>query len=202
MDSKSAATDLTDQPTNATIPPDGITDLRSDPLTSTRGQNAPVPSQNDRTSGLQTPVGNYAFADEFNGKPGDKPGAPWQFFDAWGSGNWRDAVYDDKHAKIDGNGNLVISGAMENGQFKTSYLQTYDWLNPDAPSVRKFGPGKYLEARIDMSQMQCESCWGSFWLFDPTDAYDSDPTNGTEIDIASSAGQTNGLQTSTASTRT
>jgi beta-glucanase (GH16 family) len=123
------------------------------------------------------------FADEFDCASGAKPGGAWRFFDAWGKDKWRDAVYDDKHAKCDGNGNLVLTGEVENGQFRTSYLQTYDWLNPDAPGAGKFGPGKRIEARIDMSQMNCESCWGAFWLFDPTDPYDGNPANGTEIDI-------------------
>lgn len=136
-------------------------------------------------SDASTPSGNTVFAQEFNGRPGDKPGSPWQYFDAWGSDQWRDAVYDDKHAQLDGNGNLVITGDVVDGKLHTSYLQTYDSLNPDAPGAGKFGPGKKIEARIDMSK--CgevgSSAWCGFWLFDPTDPYDGNPSNGTEIDI-------------------
>lgn len=129
--------------------------------------------------------GATIFADEFDGPSGSKPGAPWRFFDAWGSGKWRDAIYSDKYARLDGEGNLVIRGEpCGGGKLCTSYLHTLDWLNPDAPGEGKFGPGTKIEARIDFGGIQNARTWGAFWLFDPTQPYDGNPATGTEIDIA------------------
>jgi pectate lyase len=122
------------------------------------------------------------FADEFNGPSGSRPGAPWNFFDAWGSNEWRDAVYSDDYAQMDGNGNLVLSSEIgPDGRLRTSYLQT----NQNNVGPGRIRPGTYTEARINMSGCGDvgSSSWCAFWFMSPH-AYDGNAENGTEIDIA------------------
>jgi hypothetical protein len=73
---------------------------------------------------------------------------------------------------------------MEGEAFKTSYLQTYDWKVPKSQWTT-FGPGngKYIETRVMFSDMRAQGPWVGFWLFDPSNPYDGNPANGTEIDI-------------------
>jgi hypothetical protein len=122
--------------------------------------------------------------DGFDGSAGSKPADHWFFFDGWGAGKWRDAHYTGNDAYLDGAGHLVIRSRMEGEAFKTSYLQTYDWKAPKSQWTT-FGPGhgKYIEARVMLSDMRAQGPWAAFWLFDPAHAYDGNPENGTEIDI-------------------
>jgi Glycosyl hydrolases family 16 len=122
--------------------------------------------------------------DAFDGSAGSKPADHWFFFDGWGADKWRDAHYTDSDAYLDGAGHIVIRSRMEGETFKTSYLQTYDWKVPKSQWTT-FGPGhgKYIEARIMLSDMQAQGPWVAFWLLDPSNPYDGNPANGTEIDI-------------------
>ena len=115
--------------------------------------------------------GKLIFGDEFNCAAGEGPGPQWTFFDAWGSGKWRDAIYSDQYAKCDGQGNLVISSEIANGVLKTSYLQGFGDI----------GPGTTMEARINMSDCTTagNSPWCAFWTYNF-----NNPNAGTEIDIA------------------
>jgi beta-glucanase (GH16 family) len=145
-------------------------------------------SRTASSSSQETPVDSAAptdviWSDEFNGPAGSKPGAPWRFFNAWGKGKWRDAIYSDDYARMDGDGHLVITGEMDGDKLRTSYLQTYDAANPAAPGAGKFGPGTKIEARIDFSGIENPRTWGAFWSMDPIGTYDGDPENGMEIDI-------------------
>lgn len=131
-------------------------------------------------------LNNYTIVwrDEFNGAWGSPPNPHWFFFDGWGSGKFRDAYYTNKLAFHDGNGHLVLRSQIQDGKFKTSFLQTYSWYAPQSEWTT-FGPGegKYIEARVRFSELHAHGPWVAFWLFDPSDTYDGNPANGTEIDI-------------------
>ncbi len=125
------------------------------------------------------------WADEFAGPAGARPAAHWFFFDGWETGTWRDAVYTEEDAFLDGSGRLVLRARVEDGKLHTSYLQTYDWPAPSS-AWTTFGPGpggRFFEARIDVNGMNAGGLWCGFWLFDPTGTYDGNPETGTEIDI-------------------
>jgi Glycosyl hydrolases family 16 len=138
----------------------------------------------DPANALDLGAYRQIWADEFNGTAGSRPAPHWFFFDGWGSGKWRDAYYTTHDAYLDGSGNLFVRGRVKDGKFMTSYLQTYSWQAPRSQWTT-FGPGrgKYIEARIDVTRMQARGPWVGFWLFDPSDTYDGNPSNGTEIDI-------------------
>jgi beta-glucanase (GH16 family) len=122
--------------------------------------------------------------DEFDGATGSRPAPHWFFFDGWGLGKWRDAYYTKDDAYLDGSGHLVIRARLDGAVLKTSYLQTYDWSVPESRWTTFCpGKGKYVEARIKLSDIEAGGLWPGFWLFDPSDTYDGDPANGTEIDI-------------------
>ena len=131
-------------------------------------------------------LGRYRqiWGDEFEGGAGSRPAPHWYYFDGWGSGKWRDTYYTDRDAYLDGSGNLFMRARVRDGKFFTSYLQTYSWQVPQSRWTT-FGPGngKYIEARMDLSRMHARGPWAGFWLFDPSDTYDGNPSNGTEIDI-------------------
>ena len=122
--------------------------------------------------------------DEFSGPARAKPSPHWFFFDGWGTGKFRDTYYTDKDAYLDGAGHLAMRLRVQNGKFMTSYLQTYDWKVPQ-DRWTTFGPGrgKYIEAKVNFSSLQAHGPWVAFWLFDPSDTYDGNPHNGSEIDI-------------------
>jgi Glycosyl hydrolases family 16 len=122
--------------------------------------------------------------DTFDGSAGSKPADHWFFFDGWGAGKWRDAHYTDADAYLDGAGHLVLRSRLEGEKFQTSYLQTYDWKVPKSRWTT-FGPGdgKYIETRVMLSDLQAQGPWVGFWLLDPSNPYDGNPANGTEIDI-------------------
>lgn len=125
------------------------------------------------------------WADEFEGPQGARPAPHWFFFDGWGKTRWRDAWYTTQDAFLDGQGHLVIRSRLDpadGGKAKTAYLQTYDWKVPQARWAT-FGPGSYIEARLNLAGLQARAQWAAFWLFDPSDTYDGDPANGTEIDV-------------------
>ena len=125
------------------------------------------------------------WADEFEGPQGARPAPHWFFFDGWGKTRWRDAWYTEEDAFLDGQGHLVIRSRLDpadGGKAKTAYLQTYDWKVPQARWTT-FGPGHYIEARLNLAGLQARAQWAAFWLFDPSDTYDGDPANGTEIDV-------------------
>lgn len=122
--------------------------------------------------------------DEFDGIAGAKPGPQWFFFDGWGKKKWRDATYTDTNAYLDGRGHLVMRAQLNGDSLETSYIQTYDWkVQRNKWSLFGPGNGKYIEARVKLSDVQAPGVWPGVWLFSPTDTYDGDPTNGTEIDI-------------------
>ena len=118
------------------------------------------------------PSSDLAWSEEFDGPAGSLPDSQWRFFDAWGSGKWRDTHYNERNAYLDGDGNLVLRGRPNGGQYEASYL-----IGPT------FGPGKYVEARIDLTRMDEKGPWAAFWLYDEQGAYDGNPATGTEIDI-------------------
>lgn len=135
------------------------------------------------------PAGGWrlAWADEFDGPAGAAPAQHWFFFDGWGKTRWRDAWYTRDDAFLDGAGNLVLRSRIDRadgGKSRTAYLQTYDWKVPPARWTT-FGPGAgtYVEARVNLTGLEARAQWAAFWLFDPSDTYDGDPANGTEIDI-------------------
>jgi Glycosyl hydrolases family 16 len=138
----------------------------------------------DPANALDLGAYRQIWADEFNGAAGARPAQHWFFFDGWGSGKWRDAHYTDQDAYLDGTGNLYLRSRVKDGKFMTSYLQTYSWqASPSQWTTFGPGRGKYIEARVDLSRMQARGPWAAFWLFDPSDTYDGNPSNGTEIDI-------------------
>ncbi|VUX45413.1 exported hypothetical protein [Candidatus Defluviicoccus seviourii] len=124
------------------------------------------------------------WADEFDGPAAARPRPHWFFFDGWGKGKWRDAVYTQEDASLDGKGHLALRARLDGGVLKTSFLQTYDWKVPQQQWTT-FGPGsgKYIEARINVAGLEAGGLWFAFWLFDPSDAYDGNPATGSEIDI-------------------
>lgn len=129
------------------------------------------------------------WSDEFTGEVNARPADHWFFFNAWGAGVWRDAVQTTTDAFLDGSGHLVMQGRIGNdNKFYTSYLQTYDWP-ASASAWTTFGPPaqlgkkKYIEVRVNLEQFKGFGPWCGFWLFDPSDTYDGDASNGTEIDI-------------------
>ncbi len=134
------------------------------------------------------PEGNWKldWSDEFDGPANSQPASHWFFFDAWGDENhlWRDAVYTNNDAYLDGNGKLVIRARLENDTLKTSYLQTYNW-SVDQSQWTLFGPeeGTYMEASIKFTELVAGGLWCAFWLYSPSNTYDGNPATGTEMDI-------------------
>jgi hypothetical protein len=127
------------------------------------------------------------WADEFAGPAGARPAPHWFFFDGWGKTRWRDAWYTTEDAFLNGMGQLVLRSRVDptdGNKPRTSYLQTYDWKVPKERWTT-FGPGDgtYIEARVDLTGLEARAQWAAIWLFDPSDTYDGDPANGTEIDI-------------------
>ena len=127
---------------------------------------------------------DLAWQDDFDGAANTSPSPPWFFFDNWGAIRWRDTYYTTTDAYFDGQSHLVFRMRLDAGQFKTSYLQTYQTNTPES-QWKVFGPTpeKYFECRCTFEQMEAQGPWVAFWLYHPTAAYDGDPSNGTEIDI-------------------
>lgn len=175
----------------AAAPPAASKDQPAAPFAASKIKPAaPSAAGDDQPVG---PPGHWrlTWADEFAGPAGARPASHWFFFDGWGKTRWRDAWYTDADAFLDGDGHLVIRSRLDRAdgnKAKTSYLQTYDWKVPKTRWTT-FGPGSdpgdgtYIEARIDVSDLKAHAQWAAFWLYDPTDTYDGDPSNGTEIDI-------------------
>lgn len=102
--------------------------------------------------------------DEFNGVSGSAPGSDWFFFDAWGAGTWRDAVYDSGHAKLDGDGHLVISGEFYNGNFVTSFLKTF--VESDPGTAKRWTPNDgdlCIEYSVRVSDFVRSGPWCAAW---------------------------------------
>jgi beta-glucanase (GH16 family) len=139
-------------------------------------------------SSFAVDLGEYKLVwhDEFDGPAGSRPSKHWFFFGGWGApdGKWRDAYYTDDNAYLDGDGHLVLRARIADGKLMTSYIQTYSFAVPRSQWTT-FGPGKgkYIEARVDLSQMRGRGPWAGFWLFDPIHAYDGNPATGTEMDV-------------------
>lgn len=129
------------------------------------------------------------WSDEFDGTANAKPADHWFYFDGWGSNKWRDTYYTKTDAFLDGSGHLVLQGRIgEDDKFFSSYIQTYNEKIPQSQwtvfgPLDKPGKKKYIEARINLEEFKGYGPWCAFWLFDPSDTYDNDPSNGTEIDI-------------------
>ncbi|RME21662.1 MAG: glycosyl hydrolase family protein [Deltaproteobacteria bacterium] len=137
-------------------------------------------------AGLAQGRWDLVWQDEFDGPAGQRPAPHWFFFDGWDNGGkWRDAFYTDgEHAMLDGLGHLVLEAVLVGGELHTAYLTTYDWSVPQEQWTT-FGPrdGLYLEAAVRLDGLEAGGLWTAFWLFDPSDTYDGDPSTGTEIDI-------------------
>lgn len=102
---------------------------------------------------------------------------------------------------LDGNGNLLLHAVsdkttqtvhgdkVETAYLMTGYPEAWDDSDPDA-TVRwagKFVSPKetplYISCRVKTNAVVGHSTWFAFWLFSKTRAYNSNPTNGTEVDI-------------------
>lgn len=139
----------------------------------------------------QTPRGvdisqyTQIFADEFDGAGGSLPAAHWHFFNAWkGAASalesrvWRDAYYDHEHAKLDGQGNLVLTADLRpDGYITTSTISTYD--DEDLANGLYWGPAAgplYTEWEVDLNGVNVPGVWAAGWNYAP------DTNFGDEID--------------------
>ncbi len=102
---------------------------------------------------------------------------------------------------LDGNGNLVLRAVSDKTQqtvhgdkVETAYLMSgypEAWDNSDpAATVRWAGkfvsPQEdplYISCRVKTTEVVGHSTWFAFWLFSKTRAYNSNPIDGTEVDI-------------------
>jgi len=102
---------------------------------------------------------------------------------------------------LDGEGNLLLHAASDKTQqtvhgdkVETAYLLTgypEAWDNSDpATNVRWAGkfvsPNEtplYISCRVKSNEVVGHSTWFAFWLFSTTRAYNSNPVDGTEVDI-------------------
>ena len=133
------------------------------------------------------PEGNWRldWQDEFNGALNSPPASHWLFYDPDNSLHmWRDAVYTNQDAYLDGNGKLVIRARLENDTLKTSYLRTFNY-SVDQSQWTLFGPedGTYMEASVKFTELVGGGLWCAFWLYSPSNAYDGNTATGTEMDI-------------------
>ena len=125
-------------------------------------------------------AGNLTFRDEFDGPAGNKPDRKKWTYDLgfghrlWGNHELQTYTDDAKNAKLDGNGNLVITARKEGSKYTSARLKTEGIFS------QKFGT---FEARIKVPPGP--GLLPAFWMMGNQGEW---PDNG-EIDIMENVGQ-------------